>query len=746
MEDLQQGCISLFDDVDSEMDLSPTELSHAVRFLEYAIIHVKYRQSPHDQLLETIFSKALRPPPKLTSALLKLVCHPFDQQRTVALSFLDVNFSKSARKLHIAKATIELMPQLFKTLRPREIPLNGTTIDFHRHLTSILDSIFCLPSAKVETIQPTTRELALHPSLSYLRSLITTPVCPTDPRSGFMFLFNMKQFGSIMHTDRSYSPFPEVQHFFGEIRKGMLEELASVLGIASPSEAEQYVHTYIIYIFNVNTWTQRFEYLLAQVSEGRQFSDLGVRSIMRFLNLRPQSVELIIWPDDTFGLKVNGKMITSSKWDSQLLWTLFTPTRPHHTATIFEVFRRFVANVDQFTDVTHIWSRWFTHFIKVVEPSKLPFTSEFIPLHIELIYLMYDHLDKIEQYRVSWNRLLTNQRRTKLDEAYCDFFEHTKDYVVYLSHHPFALDDDQQDTILYCLTSVFQSNSDDSVSMRFRKEMRQEMDACDVSSSPPPFILTSELVCPLSDDEIISIVDRIVALLESDSCLDDDTILRICAFHKMKLSHIYLPELFRKAGRSTEQYFCAFESLLSLPIDSSDRSPLNYLLSPRPGTLQLTFDEWDDVDLGTISFLIPKFIRITPSPASDSFDFNKLILAFVLRTLPQARYCAARLPPPQFDRLIAPSVDIFNKYFLQPRTFGESERLRRKEVFIHFCRWCDQNVIAQGLSRTGFFSRIVTGLFDEKFNTSAVYFDLVIGRSRFYSSTRQGWTFWAKKL
>ncbi|KAK2945276.1 hypothetical protein BLNAU_19777 [Blattamonas nauphoetae] len=167
MEDLHKGCISLFDDIDSEMDLSATEMNHAVCFLEYAILHVKYRRYPHNQLLETIFSKAERPHTKLTSTLLKLVCHPFDPLRTVTLSFLDVHFSKSTVHFDIAKAMIELLPQLFKTLRPREIPFNEITIDFHRHLTSILDNVFGLPSATVEAIPSPTRELAFHPSSTH---------------------------------------------------------------------------------------------------------------------------------------------------------------------------------------------------------------------------------------------------------------------------------------------------------------------------------------------------------------------------------------------------------------------------------------------------------------------------------------------------------------------------------------------------------------------------------------------------
>ncbi|KAK2949918.1 hypothetical protein BLNAU_15147 [Blattamonas nauphoetae] len=718
------------------MDLSPTEMSHAVRFLEYAIIHVKYRGSPHNELLETIFSKAERPRPKLTSALLKLVCHPFYPLRTVALSFLDVNFSKSARKLHIAKAVIELLPQLIKTLRPHKIPLNGTTIDFHRHLTSILDNVFSLPSAKVETIPSTTRELAFHPSLRYLRSLITRPVCPTDPRSGFMLLLDMTTFDSIINKNRSYPFYPKIERFFEQIRREMLEELASVLGLASAREAKHFLQSNLKDPNTTFTWTQRFEYLLSQVSEGRQYFDLGMLAVVNFLDRRPKNLELVVSSVDTFGLKVNGKIISSTELVSQLLWALFTPTQPHNATTILASFRKFFSRIHSVAFMKHIWNEWFPNFVKVVEPSKLPFTSEFIPLHIELIYIMYDHLDKIEHCQFSKGRVLTNQLRNELDEAYHAFFEQTKDYVVHLSLHPFALDDDKHDTILHFLSQCYLHDFDNCMNKTYREEVRQEMDATALSVSPPPFILTSELVCCLTDDEIISIVDRIVALLESDSCLDDDTILRICAFHKIKLRHIYLPELFRKAGRTTEQYFRAFESLLSLPIDNSDRSPLNFLLSPRPDTLQPTLDEWDDVDLETMSFLIQQFNRNTLSLASVSFDLNELILNLAVRSLPRVRHCAARLPQPQLERLLAPSIDILSTFLIQPRIFVNRENLSRSEIFFDVSKLCDQRAIVQCLSRTGFFSRIVTTLFDEKFKTYAVYFDMVIGRSRFISMTQ----------
>ncbi|KAK2943937.1 hypothetical protein BLNAU_21140 [Blattamonas nauphoetae] len=221
--------------------------------------------------------------------------------------------------------------------------------------------------------------------------------------------------------------------------------------------------------------------------------------------------------------------------------------------------------------------------------------------------------------------------------------------------------------ILDFLTRLFHRN-DDPVANSLRDDVRKEMDEAALSSSSPPFILTSELVCRLTDEELLNVVDRIVGLLESDSCLNDDTILRICTFLKKKLKSAYLPELFRKAGRTTERYFHAFQSLLSLHINNFNLHPINSLLIPKPDTLQPTFDEWDDVDLSTIGVLEP---------------------------------------------LLSPSIDILFKFSFQQSSLHWEDRDDRAEMFITLSELCDCHAIAQCLSRIGFFSRIVGGLLDD---------------------------------
>ncbi|KAK2956782.1 hypothetical protein BLNAU_8235 [Blattamonas nauphoetae] len=74
-KDLQQGCLSLLDQIDTDLPLSETEMNHAARFLEYASIHVKYRKSPHHQLLEPLLYEELCEQRKVTSALVKLFLH-----------------------------------------------------------------------------------------------------------------------------------------------------------------------------------------------------------------------------------------------------------------------------------------------------------------------------------------------------------------------------------------------------------------------------------------------------------------------------------------------------------------------------------------------------------------------------------------------------------------------------------------------------------------------------------------------
>ncbi|KAK2946160.1 hypothetical protein BLNAU_18904 [Blattamonas nauphoetae] len=284
---------------------------------------------------------------------------------------------------------------------------------------------------------------------------------------------------------------------------------------------------------------------------------------------------------------------------------------------------------------------------------------------------------------------------------------------------------------------MYQFNPEESLNKPYREDARKAMDEVALSSSSPPFILTSHLVCPLTDNEIIDIVDRIVALLKSDSPLDDDTILRICAFHKHQLSRVHLPDLFRQAGRSTEQYLHAFECLLSLPIDYLDRSPINHLLTTGWNE-KPTMDEWDDVDFERVG-IVKRLINQKNLPiAKDSTAFIQLLLPFIFGIMPRAHLCAARLCQSQLDRLLAPSVDFLCQFYIHPPNSTIHENEERKEQFVDICELCDQRVIAQCFCRAGFFSRFVTELFDDNCHETLSCFDIIIKSSKSHQTDNEG--------
>ncbi|KAK2962053.1 hypothetical protein BLNAU_3109 [Blattamonas nauphoetae] len=294
--------------------------------------------------------------------------------------------------------------------------------------------------------------------------------------------------------------------------------------------------------------------------------------------------------------------------------------------------------------------------------------------------------------------------------VYNKVVEQAKDSIVHLSLHPFSLVQRTSDNnIIDFLKSLFRPNYENSVTKPFRENLRKDMDTSALMSQSPPFILTSELVCRLTDEEIMNVVDRIVALLDSDSPLDDDTILRIATFHLTKLKSVYLPELYRKAGRSTEQYFHALNSLLSVSLDNFQLCPIKCLLTPKPSSLQPTLNEWDDVDLATVGIVLP-----TIHKTHISFDSaSSQLLNFAEEILSQMSHCASRLTLSQLERLITPSINIITKLLFYPCSSNIYYNGRRVTVFPELSRLCEKCVIAQCLTRIGFFSHIVSGLLDD---------------------------------
>ncbi|KAK2947293.1 hypothetical protein BLNAU_17769 [Blattamonas nauphoetae] len=725
-KDLRQGCLSLFDQVNSGLKLDQIEVNHAIRFLNYAVTHIEHRILFFDELLEIILWNTKDDLTKLMSSLINLLSLSSDPLRTAVLSFFVVSLRISTKDFRIEVAPTGLLAKLFLVLKPHEIPLNDTTIEFHRHLTSIVDHFFFfVPTATIinhlgdqaraaDIIEPTFRSIC-----SYLQFLMDTPVSLPDHRSGFTFLLNMRLFSPFNINCLYHSSSPALRQCFGGIQEKMVNELDSLFGTASTRLVTRLLHSARnvenLVKFgrseesDIPSWVMAFESLLGRVSEGKKISDFAVNAVKDFMSECPKAVKLYFWTDGTFCLTKNNII-------------------PHHAATSLTTFTVFVRRLVSVVYRHFVWKRWFPSFINAVDPSKLPFTSDFTTLHTTLITLLDDHFSTIRDYegKMTQTNELTDEIRSKLDELYLAFYKQTKDSIVRLSLHPFALDDDDDDTILDFLDRLFGSDCTHSKTRSFREEIRTEMDASELSSSPPPFILTSELVFELTDDEIINIVDRIVALLTSDSPLDDDTILRICVFCKRSFDGEYLPELFRKAGRSTEQYFHTLESLLSLHLNCSPQTPIDNLLSTRPTRHQPTFDEWDDVDLEKGLVLMRVLNLNALSLTSDSPQPNQLLLKYAIHCLPQMRNCSARNQLPQLERLISPSIDILCTYFIRPPPCSFNKAKEREIVFVDILKLCDERVIARCVSRTGFFSRLVADLLNHTFDASESLFCVIV--------------------
>ncbi|KAK2952251.1 hypothetical protein BLNAU_12810 [Blattamonas nauphoetae] len=626
-------------------------------------------------------------------------------------------------------------------LKPHEVPLNNTTMEFHRHLISIVDLFFDFSSPKrirsyleSETRASKVIEPLYKSFCSYLQYLMDAPVSPPDQHSGFTFLFNMTQF-DLHHIDQHcLSSSPTIQHYFRDVRQKLLDELAFLFGHPSLIAVTGSIKSGDIGSSDDHSMVKAFEHLLGRVSEGTKISDLAVNAVKSFFSCLSDTVRLYFWTDDTFSLTMYKIIVSSSKLDSKALGTLFTPSQPHHATAALTAFNEFIDHVDNVADRNSVWIEWFTSFVNVVNPSKLPFTPEYSRLHTKLIELLRSHCRIIREYEFgrTKGKEMTDELQKEMEELFVTFYKPTTDYIVHLSLHPFALGSKDNDTILDFLSDDCFVPSKSDLAQVCLEEVRREMDAAALSSSHPPFILTSELIHIHTPDEIISIVDRIIALLDSDSCLDDDTILRIFAFHRKALSRVYLPDLFKKAGRSTEQYFHALESLLTLHLNCSPQTPIGCLLSTRPDEHEPTFDEWDDVDLETGLILMRVINQNNIFITLDS-PLDTIIRDFAIHCLPQIRHCAAQHNPPQLERLIFPSIDILGKYFLQPCTFEKHVARQRERLFIDVCKLFNHRVTAQCIGRTGFFSRLVADLLNHNFDASVFLF-LVIVDGGWYTS------------
>ncbi|KAK2948303.1 hypothetical protein BLNAU_16752 [Blattamonas nauphoetae] len=712
-DSLRQGCISLFDQVNSGLKLTPIEVYNASRFLKYAEIHIQHRKTPHNELIETVFPEEWHCQRKLMSALINLICHQSETLRTVALSFFTASLSQSSKQLSPAIAATGLMSQLFENLKPHEIPINETTIEFHRHITSIVDDFLFFFTLETLPIRQsvysqyssagTLTDEIIQSFCDYLQHLIAPPDSPADYHYGFSLFSKMKFYQHNITFDSETCIHPKIQQFMKEMKMNMMEFFCASLNLASTSETYNFLFGHRNEI-NGHSWVQIFERILLRKGNGKPWSDLGVHTFQSFLYNGPSSVRPNFWSDGTFSFEKNDKILSSEYIPSTTLCALFVPTRLHHAATILDLFQSFRRDMDTYGYVMFVCVGWFSRFFDAVTPSKLPFTSEFFSLHTELVDLMKDSLGDI-QHVTSWEK--DDISRSNLNEIHLSFLNQIRNYLVHLSLHPFSLVPHTYfNIVVRFFTFLFQYDDKNSLTQPFRDEMRKKMDEAALSSSSPPFILVSELVYRLTDEEKLKIVDRIVALSESDSPIDDDTTLRISTFHKEQLESVYLPDLFRKAGRTTEQYLHAFQSLLSLHHDCFDLHPINSLLTPNPNSLQPTSDEWHHIDLETIVVAIR-----TINDGRLSFkDSDWHLHNFALKVLPQISHFAPQLNQRQLDRLLTASVNVLIKYNFLHKSTTWRELRDRTEVFLNICRLCDQRAVALCLGRVGFFSHFVSGL------------------------------------
>ncbi|KAK2950273.1 hypothetical protein BLNAU_14765 [Blattamonas nauphoetae] len=734
---LREGYISLFEQVNTELNLTPIEVFHAVHFLEYATIHIRHHGNDRKYFITTIFPEEEECPTKLTSALIKLICHPSDKLRAAALSFFDVGIWNSRESIHIAVSKTGLLPRLFEILKPHEIPINKTTIEFHRHITSIVDHFFrssswnhlrLLGVKKYSSLtEKETSEFInplFAPICAYFQHLVTPPACPTDFHYGLSLFSNMNIYKEIFLYFHDAFPHPELEQFFNQLRKTMKEELASLLDLSPTSEALHQLLFGDLGETDELHWAKIFASILVQLSEGRPCSDLGLHAILLIMSHRPLGSKLLCRKDGTFSLQVDGTTDFSLELPSNTLRALI-PTRLHCASAFLAEYKQLMRLDDDEALARDLKSGWFSNLFGSLTPSNLPFTNELFSLHTQLIRVMEHYLNKIRKYEASTE---PDPSRSEPDELYHSFHKHTKDYLIHLSLHPFAMISKYNaNTILDFFANLFGQDFENSVTTPFRDEVRKEMDEAALSSSSPPFLLTSEFVCRLTDDEIMNVVDRIVALLESDSPLDDDTILRICAFIKTKLKSVYLPELFRKAGRTMEQYFHALNTLLSLPFDYFDLCPINSLLTPKPNTLLPTFDEWDEVDLSTVGVVLPTIDESRFSFKSSSSQ----LLHFAADVLPRLSHYVSRLTLPQLERLLIPSVNVLFKFTFLHDSTDWKDVLKRRAMFRRMSRLCNYPMIAQCLRRFGLFSRIVDGLLDDRTFIACVrFFDIFLNQAQ----------------
>ncbi|KAK2956985.1 hypothetical protein BLNAU_8060 [Blattamonas nauphoetae] len=594
---------------------------------------------------------------------------------------------------------------LLSLLKPHEIPFSDTTMEFHRHVTSIMLCVisfiafFIKWNLKVGDITS-----SLQAFCPYLRHLVAHPAF--FPWMKFDTI--LQQFEEITDSLVSHSSHPELVRIVDEMKNTLSEELASLIGLADQKETAKCLIFDKQDSTSPSVWVKGFECLLHHADEGRKFSDVELQSILIFLKRRPGYPRLVFADDGTFTIKVNNELVSSSTFHLRSLLELLTPTQPQHATIILaatHVVSKWINTIDR---IKHFWIGWLSHFLKAVDPSHLPFTPQHLSLHAHLVDVMCDIISSFKKCERVAKFSEPTLTQSELKTCCLSFLNVSKKYLVHLSHTAFGNHPHNDFTIDDLLSEVMKFDLKTPTTEAFRRELKEEMISSALASPSPPFILTAELVCALSDCETMDVVDRIVGLLDRDCSLDDSTILRMCVFITRHNTR-NLQLAFRNTGRTKEQYLHALESFLSLHIESFQHAPIRSLLSSRPDDHEPTLDEWDEADLETVPIVMRMRNQNQLSIDADSKDFGNLVLQFIIGSLQQARHCATRLTQTQLERLIAPSIDCLDEYFRQLFSPDTVDVTWMKPVK-HICLVCDQPLVARAISKTGIFSRIVNGL------------------------------------
>ncbi|KAK2954084.1 hypothetical protein BLNAU_10901 [Blattamonas nauphoetae] len=487
-------------------------------------------------------------------------------------------------------------------------------------------------------------------------------------------------FGTILRLFRpenrhpsSPSTHPILDKLCDDVENKLSEALSCLFGRANREETTRRLLFSKLGADDIQDWEKALESLLALADKGRQFSDWELQTVLLLFKNCPCDAHLVFDDDTTFTIRVKDKMVSSSTLDVRSLWVLLTPTKLHHATPLLIAAQLVSRRIDIVDRVPHFWNGWLSHFFSAVAPSKLPFTPENSSLHAQLVDVMCDVISSFEKAnsQVRLNPLIVHQNMLK--KYSLSFLSLSKDYLIHLSHSAYPNHTHNKYTIDCLLDKVMRFDLRTPTTEAFRRELKEEMISSTLASSSPHFILTAELVCPLSDCETMDVVERIVGLLDSDCSLDDDSILRICVFMNRHTVRSLLP-IFRNTGRTKEQYLHAFESFLSLHIESSKEAQIR---------------TWDQLSIDT-----------------DSEEFNKFVDNFVLPSLQRARHCATRLTQTQLERLITPSIDCLKTYYQFCSLYGHEEK-KLEKGFKCVCSLCDQPVVARGISRIGLFSQIV---------------------------------------